>query len=299
METQTQQTGQSQKEQFSGFLKELVQKYSPERIYCFGRSEEIRTESGCFTGKVKEERYTYFLLMVTESITRIEHEVQDFANQQYPFGTITILVHGRETIEQAIQANNRFFITVYNSGQVIYSRDGMLESPETINFVPTQGAVKAQKHFDHRMPLAAGFLASASECLKNGQYNVCAFMAHQVTEQCCILLIRVHLAYRSDIHNLYRQLRLCNSFSGAPSWLFLSGGGDEEKRLFDIMVRSYSAARYKDNFKVNHDDARQLYISVSNFIKLTEIMCLKKIEALETTAVEYKQNKRESEVEHG
>lgn len=27
-------------------------------------------------------------------------------------------------------------------------------------------------------------------------------------EQCCIALIKVHLAYRSDIHNLYRQLRL-------------------------------------------------------------------------------------------
>lgn len=298
METKIQQTGQSQKEQFSGFLKELVQKFNPDRVYCFGRSEEIRTENSCFKGQVRVESYAYFLLMVTESITRIEHEVQDYANQHYPYGTVTILVHGRETIAQAIQANNRFFITVYNSGQVIFSHDGMLESPEVVSFVPTQAAVKAQKHFDHRLPLATGFLASASECLKNGQYNICAFMAHQVTEQCCILLIRVHLAYRSDIHNLYRQLRLCNSFSKAPYSLFLSGG-EGDKRLFEIMVRSYSAARYKDDFRVGQTDAEQLFVRISNLLKLTEILCQNKIESLAIEAAAHKQNKQESEVEHG
>ncbi|MBC7417835.1 MAG: HEPN domain-containing protein [Pedobacter sp.] len=297
MELQLQQAGQSQKEHFSGFLKELVQKFCPEQIYCFGRTVELKTADSCFTGKVRDEKFCYFLLMVTESITRIEHEVQDFANQHYPFGTIAILVHGRETIEQAITANNRFFITVYNSGQIIYSRDGMVQSPETVSFIPTQAAVKAQKHFDNRMQLATGFLASANECLKNGQHAICAFMAHQVTEQCCILLIRVHLAYRSDMHNLYRQLRLCNSFSTAPSWLFLSGG-EEDKRLFEIMVKSYSAARYKDDFRVNQADAEQIFIRISNFIKLTEILCLKKIESLGMEAELYKQHKQESEVGH-
>ncbi|RNL52493.1 HEPN domain-containing protein [Pedobacter jejuensis] len=298
MEKQPQQSGQTQKEHFSAFIRELVQKFNPERVYCFGSTVEIKTLEGCFKEHFREEKYTYFLLMVTESITRIEHDVQDFANQQYPHGTVTILVHGRETISQAIKANNRFFITVYNSGKLIYSSNGILESPETVDFIPTQGAVKAQKHFDHRMPLATGFLASANECLKNGQYGVCAFMAHQVTEQCCILLIRVYLAYRSDMHNLYRQLRLCNSFSTAPSWLFLSGGEDE-KRLFEIMVRSYSAARYKDDFRVSQKDAEQLFINVSSFIKLTEILGLKKIELLAADAEAYEQNKLESGAEHG
>ncbi|TCC96790.1 HEPN domain-containing protein [Pedobacter psychroterrae] len=298
MEIQSQQTGQTQKEHFSAFLRELVQKFNPETVYCFGKMVEQKTGDGCFMQSIREEKYTYFLLMVTESITRIEHEVQDFANQNYPHGTITLLVHGRETVVQAIKANNRFFIMVCNSGQIIYSRNGMLEPSETLSFIPTQGAVKAQKHFDHRMPLATGFLASANECLKNGQYGVCAFMAHQVTEQCCILLIRIYLAYRSDMHNLYRQLRLCNSFSTAPHWLFLSGGEDE-KRLFDIMVRSYSAARYKDDFRVSQKDAEQLFINVSNFIKLTEILCVKKIESLAEDAEAYKQNKLESGAENG
>ena len=65
------------------------------------------------------------------------------------------------------------------------------------------------------------------------------------------------------------------------------------------MVRSYSAARYKDDFRVNQKDAEQLFINVSNFIKLTEILCLKKIESLAEDAEAYKQNKLESGAENG
>ncbi|MHA4895639.1 HEPN domain-containing protein [Pedobacter sp. PWIIR3] len=296
METQLLQSGQFQKENFSAFIKELVQKFKPEQIYCFGKNIDFKVNDGCFTEKSITESYHYFLLMVTESVTRIEHEVQDYANHHCSFGKITILAHGQETISEAIKANNRFFITIYNEGKMLYSRDGMIQPFQAINFIPTHEAVKAQKHYNHRFPLATGFLKSAKECLTNQHYNLSVFMAHQVVEQCCIVLIRVYLSYRSDIHNLYRQLRLCESFSSAPSKLFLSGGEDD-KRLFDIMVKSYSAARYKDDFKVEQNDAEQIFIRVSTFLKLTEIMCADKIESLAKVAECYTQLNKESEVD--
>jgi len=298
MEIQFSQSGQFQKEKFSAFIKELVQKFKPEQIYSFGKNIDFKVNDGCFIDNHNAENYHYFLLMVTESVTRIEHEVQDFANNKYPFGKITILAHGKETIAEAIKANNRFFITIYNEGKILYSRDGMVQPFQATSLIPTQGAVKAQKHYNHRFPLATGFLKSAKECLTNQHYNLSAFMAHQVVEQCCIVLIRVHLAYRSDIHNLYRQLRLCDSFSPVPSSLFLSGREDD-KRLFDIMVKSYSAARYKDDFKVEQADAEQIFTRVSTFLKLTEIMCSDKINSLATVAESYIRLKKESEVVYG
>lgn len=297
METQFSQSDQLQKENFSGFIKELVQKFKPEQIYCFGKSIDLKVNDGCFIEHRSEENYHYFLLMVTESVTRIEHEVQDFANNHYPFGKITILAHGKETIAEAIKANNRFFITIYNDGKLIYSQDGMVQPSQTFSFIPTEGAVKAQKHYNHRIPLATGFLKSAKECLANLHYNLSAFMSHQVVEQCCIALIKVHLGYRSDIHNLYRQLGMCDSFSPAPSSLLLSGREDD-KRLFDIMVKSYSAARYKDDFKVDQADAEQIFTRVSTFLKLTEIMCGDKIKSLATIAESYKLSTTESEVDY-
>jgi len=297
METQFSQSGQFQKENFSAFIKELVQKFKPEQIYSFGKNINFKVNNGCFVENHSTENYNYFLLMVTESVTRIEHEVQDYANNKYPLGKITILAHGQETIAAAIKANNRFFITIYNEGKILYGRDGMVQPFQTTSLIPTQGAVKAQKHYNHRFPLATGFLASAKECLTNQHYNLSAFMAHQVVEQCCIALIRVHLAYRSEMHNLYRQLRLCECFSSAPSRLFLSGS-DEDKRLFDIMVKSYSVARYKDDFKVKQADAEQIFTRVSTFLKLTEMMCGEKIKSLAQVAESYTQLKKESEVDY-
>lgn len=297
METQFTSSSTCQKEQFSAFIKALVQKFAPEQIYSFGKNIDFKISYSCFIESHREENHHYFLLMVTESVTRIEHEAQDFANTCYPFGKITILAHGQETITNAIKANNRFFITIYNEGKILYSRDGMVQRSHTINFIPTQGAVKAQKHYNHRSALATGFLKSAKECLMNQHYNLSAFMAHQVVEQCCIVLIRVYLAYRSDVHNLYRQLRLCDCFSPAPSNLFLSGR-DDDKRLFEIMVKSYSAARYKDDFKVEQADAEQIFTRVSTFLKLTEMMCGDKINSLATVAESYKQFKKESEADY-
>jgi HEPN domain-containing protein len=297
METEFTSLNQLEKENFLVFIKKLVQKYKPEQIYCFGKNIDFRRNESCFIESQREEKHHYFLLMVTESITRIEHEVQFFADNCYPSGKVTILAHGKETIEDAISANNRFFITVYNNAQILYSSDGIVQRTSSINFIPTQSAVKAQKHYNHRLPLAIGFLKSAKECLINQHYNLCVFMGHQVVEQCCIALIRVHLAYRSEMHNLYRPLGLCDSFSLAPSGLLLSGG-DDRKRLFEIMVKSYSAARYKADFKVEKDDAEQIFINVSAFLKLTEVMCADKIRSLEVVAQSYKESKKESEISY-
>lgn len=297
MKTQSPLSGQYQSEHFSAFIKELVDKFKPLQIYCFGKTVELTNKKGCFITDSVQENYQYFLLMVTESVTRIEHEVQDYANNHFPYGTVTILAHGKETIEEAIKANNRFFITVYNTADMIYSQDGMVQPVQVASFIPTQAAVKAKKHYHHRMLLASGFLESAKECQRKELYQLSVFMLHQAVEQCCIALIRVHLAYRSDIHNLYRQLRLCNSFSRTPSRLFF-GGKDEDKRLFDIMVKSYSAARYKDDFTVEKSDATQLYIQVSVFLDLADLMCGEKIDALAIDAELYKQLRTESEACH-
>jgi len=118
----------------------------------------------------------------------------------------------------------------------------------------------------------------ASECLAKEQFGICAFMLHQSVEQACICLVRVHIAYRSEFHNLYRLLRLCQCFSERPFQLFMSTPEDE--RLFDVMAKSYSGSRYKDDFTVSRQDAERLYQRVASFILLVKEMCDEKIELL-------------------
>ncbi|WEK21498.1 MAG: HEPN domain-containing protein [Candidatus Pedobacter colombiensis] len=264
---------------FKAFIHKLVQKFKPLQIFSFSKNSYTHDDQGCFKEKAATFHCDYCLLLVTDSNTRIDYEAQDFSNGNYKQGVITVLCHGKEAIEEAIIANNRFFITVCSTAKLIYSHNGMTTFDLSNRFIPTEAAIKARKHFDHRITLADGFLTGAHECIITEQHNVCAFMLHQVVEQTCIALIRVHLAYRAEIHNLQRLLRLCSSFSNAPIKMFLSGSPADEK-LFDLLLKSYSGARYKDTFKVSEDDSWLLYNKVSEFVTLAKGMCEDKIAQL-------------------
>ena len=236
--------------------------------------------SGTFVENTTAYQCHYCLLMVTDTNTRIDHEVQDYANSLYEDGTITILCHGQEAISEAIQKNSRFFISLYSIGKLLYSRDGINVLNLTRRYDIADAPIKAYKHYQHRISLAEAFLIGANECLAKEQYTVCTFLLHQVVEQCCIGLIRVFLAYRSEVHNLKRLLLLCNAFSDAPYNLFLSGT-KEDSRLFEILVKSYSQARYGNTFQVQKQDANALSEKIARFLEMTESMCEEEISRLE------------------
>lgn len=271
---------------FKKFTRTLVDKFQPLQIFCFAKSASFNELNGCFINPEARHTCNYCLLVVTENATRIDHEVQEFCNTYYQNGIITVICHGKETIVNAIKENNRFFTTVCNKGQLIYSHDGMSNFDTSIPFISTQSAIKARKHLSHHMPLAEGFLNGAGECLSQEQFTVCVFMLHQVVEQCLIVLIKVHLAYRSEIHNLKRMLGICRAFSDEPLKTLLSGN-PEDQRLFGLLTKSYSGARYANTFSISEEDAKALYQRVSAFLNLTKSMCEEKIAQLDIEAASY------------
>jgi HEPN domain-containing protein len=283
---------------FKIFVQSLVAKFQPLQIICFAKTSSIIQSSGCFQDQDNSYNCNYCLLMVTESNTRLDHEAQNFANTHFQHGVISILCHGQESVLEAIKANNRFFISIYNAGQLLYSQDGMSQIDFSPKFIPTQSAKKAQKHLSQRMPVAEGFLRGAAECLAQMDYNVSTFMLHQVVEQCCILLIAVHLSYRSEIHHLLRLLHLCSSFSERPIKTFITGSTEDE-RLFSILMKSYSDSRYGSGFHVSEQDAKSLHQRVNTFVNLVKEMCTEKIEGLEQEVILYQQAKSEYVLEMG
>ncbi|WP_131539904.1 HEPN domain-containing protein [Pedobacter nototheniae] len=266
---------EDRQELFSNFVRELAQRFTPLQILKFGEISSTKNSFTSFFPEQANNSFHYYLLMVIKGTTRIEHGVQDYVNMHFNHGKITIFVHSLESVDTAIAGNNRFFITVFNTGIQLYSHDG------TLNLFPEYildkkiSLEKARKHLYHRIPMAQGFLDGAGECFSNEKFNVCVFMLHQVVEQSCIAMIRVFMAYRSDIHHLGRLLDICACFSAEPRALLL--GTPENRRLFEKLMNSYSHARYKDNFNVEMGDADKLYSLVHNFLILAKDLCDKKI----------------------
>jgi uncharacterized protein len=91
-------------------------------------------------------------------------------------------------------------------------------------------------------------------------------MLHQTVEQCCIALIGLHMDYRCDIHNLHRLLMLCRCFTDVPYNLFITER-EEDKVVFDKLVKSYSNARYGMDFKIEEPEIVVLIDKVSELIR--------------------------------
>lgn len=270
---------------FREFIQRLAQKFEPLQIFSFSQRTHTQNDQACFNGSQSYFRLDHCLLVITETATRVDYDMQDFANTHYGHGTITIICHGRQAVQDAVQQNSRFFISVLSCGKLLYSKDGLFNGEAVPLFVPTKAALKATRHYEHRMPLADGFLMCASGCMEKEQFGIGAFMLHQATEQACICLIRVHIAYRSEFHNLSRLLHLCTCFSERPYQLFLST--QEDQRLFNVLAKSYSASRYRDDFAVCRKDAESLYHRVAAFLLLAKAMCDDKIALLDKAASDY------------
>lgn len=253
----------------------LVNQYHPESIICFGFQHNIKEVSNCFTQPVNDSHSHYFLLMITKDITRIEHEVQDHVNRHFD-DLITILVHGVKTVTNAIGEGSRFFIRVCHYGFQLFSANGLRLNMDYPILSTAKTLASAERHYRHRYSMALGFMEAADTCFESQFYNNSIFMLHQAVEQACIALIRVYMAYRSDMHNLARLFNLCLCFSDEPAALF-PRKTEEDLRLFQLLLKSYSEARYRDEYKVSSNDADILCTQVRELIKLTEILCNDKL----------------------
>jgi HEPN domain-containing protein len=275
MEVQVLESKQNGADSFRSFIQQLVEKFQPTRIISFGEQTVQNKLKGCFVKKKVKNRH-YCLLVCMESCTRIEHTIQDFANSHFHCGEVTVVCHGESTIREEIHSNNGFFITVLSKGKHLYTGDGFLNIETIPKFNPSKSLEKAEKHYSHRISLVQGFWECARESLSRGNYAITTFLLHQAVEQSSIMLIRVHLSYRSEFHNLRRLLGLCKCFSDEPYNLLL-GDNPANRRLFEILIKSYGQARYSSEFVVSQKDAQELFDMVSTFIELVKAMCRGKL----------------------
>lgn len=262
---------------YRDFLQLLVNRFHPTRIISFGTQTELNEISGCFASRQIKHQH-HCLLVCTESSARIEYEVQDFANTHYHEGQVTILCHGEATVQEKTQSDSRFFATVLSQGKPLYTRDGFFDLEFKPIVHPATVLEKAEKHYFHRISLARGFLESAFASLQKGQYNVATFLMHQAVEQSLIVLIRVHIDYRSEFHNLHRLLGLTRCFSDLPIQLMI-GDRPGDKKLFSLLTSSYGRARYAPEFQVGQKDAEELYQKAASLFELAKTMCAAKMDA--------------------
>jgi HEPN domain-containing protein len=257
----------------------LSERYQPERIFCFGHMKAHTMSTGCFRATIEQLSHHYFLLMVTSETPRKESEVQDYVNTHIPELKVTIIVHGSVSVEHAIYQGNSFFIDAYNAGNLLYQKPDVLPLLNCPILNPIKQAIKRENNFLDHYDIATGFLTAADHCCDRGYFKNALFMLHQTVEHTCIALIRLYTGYRPATHSLTKSLNLCRCFSDEPAAFFYSSTM-EEKRLFELLSKGYSDARYADKFVISEDDVSKLRLQLRDFLSLAKTMSYAKIEDL-------------------
>jgi HEPN domain-containing protein len=284
METQALSISNALSAPFSKFIRLLIWKFEPTTLFCFSKNTTFKASGGCFRSETASTDAHYCLLMVTEAEDTTIQTVQKFINSRFNAGKITILCYSKRAASIAVIAKNKFFLKVYSRAQLLYSKHQFVQTDYNVEPNRIKMLTRAEQKLSHGQALMNSFFAGAAHSFNQKEYPMCVLMLHQVTEQCLILLLNLHLSFQMELHSLSTLIGLCSSFSDRPLQLFLST--EEDKRLFEILSSCSSSAAYNNpNFSVAQNDAQQLFISVSTFLKWTKLTCADRIKQLEQQAV--------------
>ena len=163
-------------------------------------------------------------------------------------------------------------IVLYNSGNVKLARRRKLK----FNEIKKQ----AEEYFEEKYTRAKSFYRDSKYASQFKDYKQAAFYLHQVCEN-AFKAISLTFTLRSDkIHNLEDLLKATRGY--APELYNVFPNKNEDARLFKILVRSYTEARYNPTFEISKEDLEALTEIANKFLEVTQAACTERIAYYET-----------------
>ena len=163
-----------------------------------------------------------------------------------------IIHHSIGFVNDRIEKQNYFFLDILNEGIVLYdSRNCKLSEPKELS--PTERQAKAQEEFDHWFESASVFLENSEFNLSKGvekqvYLNNAAFELHQAVERYYAAILLVFTDYKPRTHDIEDMGQQAAKQHSGFLQVFPQST-DEEKRLFELLKKSYIEARYSKQFE--------------------------------------------------
>lgn len=168
-----------------------------------------------------------------------------------------------------------FFMDIKKEGIVLLNR-GKMKLVNATKLAPAQRKEMAEKDLDIWIMRAQKFLEAYQDDMKGDRPNLAAFHLHQATEHFFIAIQLVFTRYNPKGHDLYKLSNLVAHFGFDIHDIFPQDS-DEEKRLFELLRRSYVDARYSSNFSISEKELKVLAKRVQQIGREIEKLCRKRI----------------------
>ncbi|WP_162276877.1 HEPN domain-containing protein [Mucilaginibacter pedocola] len=213
---------------------------------------------------------TFYLLIVTDEKDKTpEHEiVNKIENLCKPLINVCAIVHKSDGFIKGLEDGNRLFFNAIEKHKILY-RNENFQLP-LLNEPDSDRTIRHVKASWERWGVQGKiFLDTAQGCYHDGHYNLAAFLLHQSVESTLIAIVRINLGYRLTIHNLARMLRLTLIFTDDLINVF-DLRSVHGAQLFELLQNAYSAARYKEDYKLDEVSLKLLTEKIGSLYNVAE-----------------------------
>ena len=191
-----------------GYLREMI---DADCILSFGSRIRHSFTTSAFTDEAEEEQKSihYDLLAI---IPDSEGEKADYIGRLEEFKdlffTVNLLVRTNSAVQKELDANSRFFHTVLEKGELVYSKTGALPTGLTGQFDAKANYEAAAEYWDDILESTDETIGMCYNCT-NPRIEIP--LLHGCLKQICEGLIFLMLGLRTEGYTLTQLLSLCDS----------------------------------------------------------------------------------------
>lgn len=175
---------------------------------------------------------------------------------------ISLIVENVHDVNEHLKLGRYFYKEVKEEGICLYD-SGNYELIEPKELSDSERKAMALQDFEYWQKNADYFYDDFKSNLEKGRLNNAAFNLHQAAERYVASLLLAHTGYRPKTHDLKSLLEWCEEIDEDIWKIFLPGiDAAEERRLFELLRKSYVDARYEKGFEVTKEELSLLAKSV-------------------------------------
>ncbi len=257
----------------------IVGAVDPEKVILFGSHATGRWVEDRFTeGHITYEYVSdYDLLVITKADEkRKDYEIQDIIENRCRYKTpVNAITHNIGYINKHLSEGQYFFSDIEKEGIMLYDA-GNVPLAERRQLNPSEAKALAQADYDKWFISAVNFLGMSVYAKQNGTLKESAFVLHQAAERTYHAIILVFTGYKPKTHNLDKLIRYTKRYSVELAGVF-PRNSELEAHLFDLLLKGYIDARYKDDYVITTDELTRLIERVRKLQAIAERICKEKI----------------------
>jgi predicted nucleotidyltransferase/HEPN domain-containing protein len=211
------------------------------------------------------------------------HHPQDMLWKLLQKTPVSLLIHDIQYVNKRLSEQQYFFSDIKREGIILHDSQAHKLAPIKNKLHPKQRYQFAVEDFDYWFTSANHFYDDFTNNLLKHRHAQAAFLLHQATERLYHTLLLVYTHYKPRTHDL-RKLKNQSHQLDERLVLIMPTIERDDKRLFDLLRRAYTEARYNKNYRINADDLRALQARVELLRDTTRQLCEEKIAELKAGA---------------